>query len=324
LPDFKRDMRHRDEVGVNFENVLRKNAPTQLRVELLELVALAHESVLRDELAVTPRRPRSLWLIQPTLRRIPVPLEVPGSTHPSANTSVPKTLSRGTKVLSRGLRHAAKIQWSQEINDLSRGTASHCDTAGPGSGTAGTEGDAALLGAIITERPNGVWASDHTMTATLEEGEVTVLAAVGRRMTEFVDLHTAAKPTRFKALEPLRRAVRDYCGDFGTGAAARIRNGSDQDLQHMSDDYQTEIAFLSVESSTSFVRQPKCNGCVERFIRMLKKQLLWVRTFENVEKLQGAQAEFRKRYNQRLIVQHLSCLTPAQTRQQLVALGTAA
>jgi len=92
----------------------------------------------------------------------------------------------------------------------------------------------------------------------------------------------------------------------------------------MSDDYQAEIAFLSVESSPSFVRRPKCNGCAERFIRMLKKQLLWVRTFENVGELRRALAEFRKRYNQRRIVQRLGCLTPAQARQQLLALGTAA
>jgi hypothetical protein len=76
---------------VNFVNALRKNAPTQLRVQLRELVALAHENVPRDALAVTPRRPRSLWLIRPTLQRIPAPLEVPGSTHHSAKTSAPKT-----------------------------------------------------------------------------------------------------------------------------------------------------------------------------------------------------------------------------------------
>ena len=33
-------------------------------------------------------------------------------------------------------------------------------------------------GTIITERPNEVWASDHTMTTTVEEGQVTVFVAV--------------------------------------------------------------------------------------------------------------------------------------------------
>jgi putative transposase len=76
--------------------------------------------------------------------------------------------------------------------------------------------------------------------------------------------------------------------------------------------------------SPSFVRQPECNGCVERFIRTLKEQLLWVRVFQNVEELRGALAEFRERYNQWWIVQRLGYLTPARARRQLRALGAAA
>ena len=73
-----------------------------------------------------------------------------------------------------------------------------------------------------------------------------------------------------------------------------------------------------------FVRQPEYNGCVERFIRTLKEQLLWVRTFQNVEDLRQALAEFRERYNQRWIVQRLGYIAPAQARQQLLAFGAAA
>jgi transposase InsO family protein len=179
-------------------------------------------------------------------------------------------------------------------------------------------------GTILTERPNEVWASDHTMTATVQEGQVTVFVAVDHCTTECVGLHAAKKATRFEALEPLRQGVRDYCGGFRAGAAAGIRNRHDHGSQYMSDDYQAEIAFLGMESSPSLVRQPECNGCVERFIRTLKEQLLWVRTFQNVEELRQALAEFRQRYNQRWIVQRLGYLTPAQARQQLLALGAAA
>jgi transposase InsO family protein len=179
-------------------------------------------------------------------------------------------------------------------------------------------------GTIITARPNEVWASDHTMTATVEEGHVTVFVAVDHCTTECVGLHAAKKATRFEALEPLRQGVRDYCGGFRAGAAAGIRNRHDHGSQYMSDDYQAEIAFLGMESSPSFVRQPECNGCVERFIRTLKEQLLWVRVFRNVEELRCALAEFRERYNQRWIVQRLGYLTPAQARQQLLAIGAAA
>jgi putative transposase len=179
-------------------------------------------------------------------------------------------------------------------------------------------------GTILTARPNEIWASDHTLTATVQEGQVTVFVAVDHCTTECVGLHAAKKATRFEALEPLRQAVRDYCGGFRARAAAGIRNRHDHGSQYMSDDYQAEIAFLGMESSPSFVRQPECNGCVERFIRTLKEQLLWVRTFQNVEELRQALAEFRDRYNQRWIVQRLGYLTPAQARQQLLALGVAA
>ena len=59
-------------------------------------------------------------------------------------------------------------------------------------------------GRIITTRPHEVWASDHTMTATVEDGQVTVFVAVDHCTTECVGLHAAKKATRFEALEPLR------------------------------------------------------------------------------------------------------------------------
>ena len=104
----------------------------------------------------------------------------------------------------------------------------------------------------------------------------------------------------------------------------RCRRSLHHGSQYLSDNYQAEIAFLGMESLPSFVRQPECNGCVERFIRTLNEQLLWVRTFQNVEESLRALAEFRERYIQRCIVQRLGYLAPAQARQQLLALGAAA
>lgn len=179
-------------------------------------------------------------------------------------------------------------------------------------------------GTIITQRPNEVWASDHTATVTVAEGQVTVFVAVDHCTTECVGIHAAKRATRFEALEPIRQAVRDYCGGFAAGAASGIRLRHDHGSQYMSDDFQAEITFLGMESSPAFVRQPEGNGCVERFIRTLKEQLLWVRTFQTVEELRQALSEFRERYNQRWIVQRHDYLTPQQAREQLLALGAVA
>jgi transposase InsO family protein len=48
----------------------------------------------------------------------------------------------------------------------------------------------------------------------------------------------------------------------------------------MSGDFQAEIECLGIEASPSFVREPEGNGVAERFIRTLKENLLWVRTFD--------------------------------------------
>ena len=50
-------------------------------------------------------------------------------------------------------------------------------------------------------------------------------------------------------------------------------------------------------SSPAFVRAPEGNGCAERFIRTLKENLLWVRTFRTVEELRLALIDFRRTYN---------------------------
>jgi hypothetical protein len=65
----------------------------------------------------------------------------------------------------------------------------------------------------------------------------------------------------------------------------------------MVDDFQDEIEFLGIESSTAFVRQPAGNGVAERVIRTLKEQLLWVRYFPTVEALRKGLAEFADLYN---------------------------
>ena len=64
---------------------------------------------------------------------------------------------------------------------------------------------------------------------------------------------------------------------------------------YMSDDFQSEIAFLGIEASPSFVRQPEGNGVAERFIRTLKENLLWVRHFATIEEpLRPGAARFRR------------------------------
>jgi putative transposase len=68
--------------------------------------------------------------------------------------------------------------------------------------------------------------------------------------------------------------------------------------QFVAHDDQAELAFLVIESSPAFVREPEGNGCVERFIRTVKETLLWVRQFATIAELREALHAFKDAYNQ--------------------------
>ena len=129
---------------------------------------------------------------------------------------------------------------------------------------------------------------------------------------ECVGIHAAKKATRFEALEPVRQGVNEYCGGFAAGAAAGLKLRHDHGSVYMSDDFQNEIKFLGIEPSPAFVRQPEGNGCIERFFRTLKEQLLWVRRFADLEELRTALFDFRDRYNHHWMMERLDYRTPAR------------
>jgi transposase InsO family protein len=179
-------------------------------------------------------------------------------------------------------------------------------------------------GTIVTDRPNHMWGIDATATATLAEGQVTIFAAIDHSTADCVGIHVAKPATRFEALEPLRQGVQQYCGGFRRDAATGLKIRHDHGSQFMSDHFQQEIRFLGMESSPAFVRQPEGNGCIERFFRTLKEQLLWVRHFQDLDELQQALREFRDRYNREWLIERLGFQPPQQARERFLALQQAA
>ena len=170
-------------------------------------------------------------------------------------------------------------------------------------------------GTIVTEAPNQMWGTDATATFTDAEGAVTVFAAIDHCTAECVGIHAVKKATRFEALEPIRQGIREYFTGFSAGSAVGLKLRHDHGSVYMSDDFQSEIQFLGIEPSPAFVRQPEGNGCIERFFRTLKEQLLLIRRFRDLKELRTALIEFRVRYNRQWILQRLDYRTPVQARR---------
>jgi putative transposase len=66
------------------------------------------------------------------------------------------------------------------------------------------------------------------------------------------------------------------------------------------------------------------NGCAERFIRVLKENLLWQRRFDTVEDLRHALLAFKDTYNDGWILQRPGYRTPAQVCAEQTTVAMAA
>ena len=169
-----------------------------------------------------------------------------------------------------------------------------------------------------------MWGTDLTATLT-GEGQAAIFITVDHASTECLGIHAARRATRFEALEPLRQAVRTCFSAFGEGVAFGLKLRHDHGSQFVADDFQRELAFLGIASSPAFVREPEGNGCVERFIRTLKENLLWLRRFDTIEELRQALHAFKDTYNRTWIVERHGYQTPAAVRAaQLAPLPVAA
>jgi putative transposase len=178
-------------------------------------------------------------------------------------------------------------------------------------------GSRAHDGTITTERVDVMWGTDLTSVMT-GEGQAAVFIAVDHCSAECVGIHASRSADRFEALEPVRQAVRERFGGFAKGAAAGLQLRHDHGSQYASHDFQAELRFLDIQSSPAFVREPEGNGCSERFVRVLKENLLWVRRFDTVEELRLALRAFQRTYNQSWIIERHGYKTPAQVRAEQI------
>ena len=137
-------------------------------------------------------------------------------------------------------------------------------------------------GTIVPETVDVMWGTDLTTTIT-GEGQAAVFVTVDHRSAECVGIHASHRADRF--------------GGFAKGVAQGLAVRHDHGSQHMAHDFREELRFLGIESSPAFVRAPEGNGCAERFIRTLKENLSWVRSFATVEELRQALLASRELYN---------------------------
>ncbi len=173
-------------------------------------------------------------------------------------------------------------------------------------------------GTIIPEAIDAMWGTDMTATFTTQHGQVAVFVAVDHCSAECVGIHAALHGTRHEALEPIRQGVAERFGAVAEDAAQGSRSATITAVSTCPTTSSVRSPGSAPTSSPAFVRAPEGNGCAERFIRTLKENLLWVRTFATVEELRLALLEFRDRYNEHWLIERHGHRSPAQFRRDQI------
>ncbi len=180
-------------------------------------------------------------------------------------------------------------------------------------------GDPAHAGTITTDRPNVMWGTDATRFYTEREGWCWWFGAIDHASADIVGWHAAKIGDRWAALEPIRAGAHLAFGGFTKDVARGLTVRSDWGPQYIADAFGSELAWLGITHSHSFVREPQCNGVIERFIRTLKEQCVWLHRFESLDQARGIIGAFIERYNHHWLIERLNHRTPAVARRELLA-----
>ena len=182
-------------------------------------------------------------------------------------------------------------------------------------------GDRSHSGRITTDTPNELWGTDATRFYTKADGWCWFFGAVDHCVSDVVGWHVAKKGDRWAALEPIRQGVRTYMDGYAPKIALGLGLRHDWGPQYTAHQFQGELAWLGIRSTASYVGEPECNGVIERFIRTLKEECLYLHDFESLEEARTVIGGFIERYNRGWLIERHGHKTPAEVREQLTRMA---
>ena len=174
-------------------------------------------------------------------------------------------------------------------------------------------------GSITTEAPNVMWGADGAVIPTVNDGNVTLFIVAEHWNAEGLGWQVAKHGNRYAAAEALALAVSQLFGAVRADAARGVLVRHDHGSPFMSEYFQNQLTFFGMAPSFAFVREPETNGVAERFIRTLKEQVVFGRTFQDIEEVRAAVRTYFDRYNQHWLLEKNGYRSPAETRRNWMA-----
>lgn len=182
-------------------------------------------------------------------------------------------------------------------------------------------GDRSHSGTIRTNRPDELWGTDATRFWAEEDGWCWFFGAIDHCTSEIVGWHVAKKGDRWAALEPVRQGVRERFGGFVPKIALGLGLRHDWGPQYTARQFSAELQWLGIRGSPAFVGEPETNGIIERFMRTLKEECIYLHRFRTLEEARAVLRAFVQRYNTQWLLQRHGYRTPAEVRQELTRMA---
>lgn len=174
-------------------------------------------------------------------------------------------------------------------------------------------------GVITTEAPNVMWGTDGARVLTARDGYVWLFIAVEHWNFECMGWHVSKIGDRFAALEPLAAGVKRIFGSAGPDVARGLSVRMDHGTQYTSEHFTRQLRFWGIRPSYAFVEEPQTNGVAERFVGIVREQVLNGRIFLDTEEVRSAVGEFVERFNREWRVEKLKFSSPMAMREREMA-----
>jgi transposase InsO family protein len=179
-------------------------------------------------------------------------------------------------------------------------------------------GDRTHSGRIQTDRPNELWGTDAARFYTRRDGWCWFFGAIDHCSDDIVGWHVAKKGHRWAALEPIRQGVGEHFEEYAPKIALGLGLRHDWGPQYTADQFLGELRWLGIRSTPAYVREPECNGIMERWIRTLKEECIYLHDFESLEEAREVIGRFIRDYNEEWLLERHGYRTPAETRRELL------
>jgi putative transposase len=173
-------------------------------------------------------------------------------------------------------------------------------------------------GTVAVEEPNRLWATDLTTVYTSRDGWVGVTPTIDCGCRTALACVVAIEQDAATMLESLRQALETQFGSPGC-VPDGLEVRSDHGPQFTGGDARDLCEEWHLDHTFAPIGRPTGNSVVERFIRTLKEEVLWIQDFATADDVRHAVERWLPIYNERRPHQALKFQTPAEVRAAKLA-----